>query len=132
MSHYLTKFGPVHWNAVKHVFQYLKGTIEFWLTYGHMKTELTGYADADGSMADDRRAISGYMFIIHGGAVSWSMKHQQIVSLSMTESEYMAVAHAAKEAKWLYSLIQQLFNIEMSPTTLFSDNQSAIVLAKDH
>jgi hypothetical protein len=114
------------------VFQYLKGTRDFWLTYGHTKAELTGYADADGSMAEDRRAISGYAFIIHGGAVSWSAKRQQIVSLSTTESEYVAAAHAAKEAKWLRSLIQQLFDTEMSPTTLFSDNQSAIALAKDH
>jgi hypothetical protein len=132
VSRYSTKFGPSHWNAVKRIFQYLRGTRDFWLTYGHANTALTGYADADGSMADDRHAISGYAYIIHGGAVSWSAKRQQIVSLSTTESEYVAAAHAAKEAKWLRSLIQQLFNVEMAPTTLFSDNQSAIALAKDH
>ena len=32
--------------------------------------DLTGYADMDGSMAKDRHAISGYAFLIHGGAVS--------------------------------------------------------------
>ena len=49
-----------------------------------------------------------------------------------TESEYVAVMHASKEAIWRQSLITQLFNIMLEPTTLFSDNQSAITLTKDH
>ena len=52
-----------------------------------------GYADADGSMAGDWHAISGYGFIIHGGAVSWSAKRQEIVSLLTTESEYIATTY---------------------------------------
>jgi hypothetical protein len=83
-------------------------------------------------MAKDRHAISGYAFIVHGGAISWSAKHQDIILLSTTESEYIAVTHAAKEALWLRSLIEQLFGTTLSPTTLFSDNQSAIALSKDH
>ena len=132
LSQYSTKFGPAHWNAVKRVFSYLKGTKELWLTYGHTRTELIGYADVDGSTAEDRHAVSGYAFIINGGAASWSAKRQSIISLSTTESEYVAAAHAAKEALWLRSLIEQLFNEKLSPTTMFSDNQSAIALAKDH
>jgi hypothetical protein len=106
--------------------------INLWLTYGHAKTGLTGYADAYGRMAKDRCAISGYAFIIHGGAFSWSAKRQQIVSLSTTESEYVTASHTAKEAMWIHTLIQQLFGITMSPMRLFSDNQSAIALTKDH
>jgi hypothetical protein len=64
--------------------------------------------------------------------VSWSTKHQLIISLSTTESEYIAAAHAAKEALWLHSLIEQLFDEKLSPTTMFSNNQSTITLAKDH
>ena len=71
--------------------------------------------------------------MIDGGAVSWSMKKQEIISLSTMEAEYMAATHAAKEALWLRTFINQVFgeNIE-KPTTLFSDNQSAITLSKDH
>jgi hypothetical protein len=74
----------------------------------------------------------GYAFIENSGAISWSAKHQEIVTLSTTESEYIGATHAAKEALWLCSLIMQVF--EATPTTMmiFSDNQSAIVLAKDH
>ena len=96
------------------------------------KSELEGYADADSSMAEDRKAISGYAFLVNGGAVSWSAKRQEIISLSTTESEYVAAVYAAKEALWLRSLISQLFGIELTTTTLFSDNQSAIALTKEH
>ena len=132
VSRFSTKPELIHWDAVKWIFRYLKGTKDLWLSYGHAKIDLAGYADADGSMAEDRHAISGYAFIGHGGAVSWSAKRQEIVSLSTTESEYVAVTHAAKEALWLRSLIEQLFGTTLSPTTLFSDNQSAIALSKDH
>jgi len=71
------------------------------LSYGGKTKELEGYADADGSMAEDRRAISGYAFIVHGGAVSWSTKKQEIISLSTTE--YIAATYAMKEALWPYS-----------------------------
>ena len=50
----------------------------------------------------------------------------------MTESEYIAATHAAKEALWLCSLIMQVFGPLTQATTLFLDNQSAIALAKDH
>ena len=117
---------------MKRIFRYLKGTRDLWLSYGNTVKELEGYADADGSMAEDRKAISGYAFLIHGGAVSWSAKRQEIISLSTTESEYVAAVYAAKEAMWLRSLIFQLFGINLEATTIFSDNQSAIALTKEH
>ena len=57
---------------------------------------------------------------------------QKIISLATTESEYIAATHAAKEALWLCSLITQLFEVDLAPTVLFCDNQSAIELTKDH
>jgi Reverse transcriptase (RNA-dependent DNA polymerase)/gag-polypeptide of LTR copia-type/Integrase core domain/GAG-pre-integrase domain/Zinc knuckle len=124
--------GMAHWEAVKRIYRYLIGTKDMWLTYGGEERVLVGYVDADGSMAEDRHAISGYAFLIDGGAVSWSSKRQEIVSLSTTESEYVAATHAAKEALWLRSLISQLFGNTAEATTIFSDNQSAIALTKDH
>jgi len=70
--------------------------------------------------------------MIHGGAVSWSAKWQEIIALSTTEAEYVAITHAVKEALWLRSLLSQLFDIVLDSMTLFSDNQSTIELMKDH
>jgi hypothetical protein len=132
LSRFTTKPGLAHWEAIKRVFHYLKGTKDLWLLYGGKRENLIGYADADGNMAEDRHAISGYAFLLHGGAVSWTTKRQEIISLSTTESEYVAATYAAKEALWLRSLLSQLFEINSEPVTLFSDNQSAIALTKDH
>ena len=92
--------------------------------------DLVGFADADGASQDHRRAISGYVFMVDGGAVSWSSKKQELVTLSTTEAEYVAATHAVKEALWLRRLISDLFPDGLSaPTTLYGDNQSAIALA---
>ena len=133
LSCYLENPGPAHWTAVKHMFRYLAATADWELTYGREMKDLEGYADADGSMHKDRNAISGYAFMIDGGAVSWSMKKQEIISLSTMEAEYMVAMHAVKEVLWLRTFINQVFgeNIE-KPTTLFSDYQSTVTLSKDH
>jgi len=132
LSRFTANPGTAHWEAVKRVFRYLKGTRDLRLSFGGKELELGGYTDADGSMMEDRRAVTGYAFLINGGAVSWTSKKQEIVLLSTTESEYIAATHAAKEGLWLRSLISQLFGKTLPTTTLFSDNQSAIALTKDH
>jgi hypothetical protein len=124
--------GPVHWEAIKWIFHYLAGMRDLWLSYSESKRTLEGYADADGSMAEDRRAITGYTFLVDGSAVSWSSKRQEIVSLSTTESEYVVAMHGGKEVLWLRSLISEVFRTLQEPTTLFSDNQAAIALTRNH
>ena len=64
--------------------------------------------------------------------MSWNSKQQEIIVLSTTEGEYVAATQAAKEALWLRSFTGEVFGLELAPTTLFSDNKSAIALAKDH
>ena len=87
--------------------------------------------DADGASQEHRRAISGYVFMVDGGAVSWCSKKQELVTLSTTEAEYVAQTHAAKEAMWFCQLLTELFGSVETPTSLFSDSKSAIALAND-
>ena len=123
--------GWAHWEAVKKIFRYLLGTQKLELVYGGEKRGLVGYVDADGASQDHRRAITGYVYLIDGGAITWSSKKQELVTLSTTEAEYVAAMHAAKEAVWLRRLIGELFKPLEEPTTLFSDSKSAIALAHD-
>src|SRR5712692_2178497 len=69
-----------HWEAVRWIFRYLKGTSELWLTYRvfNGSEKLLGYTDADGSMSEDHQVISGYAFLINGGTVTWSSKKQEV------------------------------------------------------
>ena len=131
LSQFSSNPGKAHWEALKHVFRYLKGTKTWKLTYGGEEHGLEGYSDADGSSQEHRHAISGYAFLIDGGAVSWAAKRQEIVALSTTEAEYVATTHAAKEAVWLRRLIGEAFRPLIDPTPLYCDNQSAIALTKD-
>jgi hypothetical protein len=132
VAHFASNPGTPHWDTVKHVFCYLAGTHELWLSYGEMKCALEGYVDTDSSMTEDCCTVSGYAFLIDGGAVSWSSKKQELVSLSTTESKYVAATHSMKEALWLHSLLGNVFAPVQGPTMLFSDNQSTIALTKDH
>ena len=129
LSKFLDNPGSTHWDAAKRVFRYLLGTKDWRLTYGIGKKGLEGFSDADGMSEEYRRAISGYAFILDGGAISWSSKKQELVTLSTTEAEYVAMTYAAKEAAWLRQLISELFRPLEYPITLHGDNQSAIALA---
>ena len=129
LSRFLDNPGDIHWEAAKRVLRYLSGTRDFTLTYGEERHDLIGYTDADGASHEHRHAISGYSFLIDGGAVSWQSRKQELVTLSTAEAEYVATTHAAKEAIWLRRLIFELFPISPSPTTLYCDNQAAIKLA---
>src|ERR1700678_874686 len=62
VSRFSSKPGIAHWEAVKQIFRYLKGTRNLWLTYGNIVKELEGYADADSSMAEDHKAIQAMLF----------------------------------------------------------------------
>jgi hypothetical protein len=87
-----------HWEVIKRVFKYLKGSKQLQLTYGKTKNGLTIYTDADWGSQSDRHSISGHIFIIDGGAVSWSSNKQRLIALSSAEAEYIATTHAIKEA----------------------------------
>ena len=95
------------------------------------RSGVEGYSDADGNSQEHRHAISGYAFCIGGGAVSWNSRKQAIISLSTTESEYVAMTHAAKEAIWIRMFLGEVLHPLSKPMLLYCDNQSAIAVAKD-
>ena len=58
--------------AVKAILKYLRRTKDLILTYGGGDFQLIGFTDFDfQSDVDDRKSISGFVFICNGGAVSW-------------------------------------------------------------
>jgi hypothetical protein len=67
------------------------------------------------------------------GIISWSSKRQATVALSSTESEYMALTQASKEALWLQRLLDELNKngTARTVTKIYADNQGCIALAKN-
>jgi hypothetical protein len=131
LSRFMETPHTTHWKAAQRVFQYLKGTHDLELVLGGDNSELIVYSDADWASQLHRHSISGFASFVGDGAVSWSSKKQPIVTLSSTESEYVALTHAAQEVIWLRKLLSELRNDPESATQLFCDNQGAISLAKD-
>ncbi|KAI4346231.1 hypothetical protein L6164_013300 [Bauhinia variegata] len=75
VSRYLSNPGKEHWQAVKWILRYLRGTSRFCLCFGAGKPVLDGYTDADmAGDVDSRKSTSGYMMTFAGGAVSWQSK----------------------------------------------------------
>lgn len=93
--------GNEHQRALDRAFRYLRATSDWKLIFQRGTAEgttLRGFVDADwASDVNDRKSTSGYVFMLAGGAISWSSKKQSSVALSSTEAEYIAAAHAAKE-----------------------------------
>jgi hypothetical protein len=122
-----------HWSAGKRVLHYLQGTKGLSVVYQRSKSlEPLGYVDTD--YAGDKntsRSMTGWTFLMAGGAVAWSSRKQPTVSLSSTEAEYVAAASAACELVWLHQFLSELDFLPDGLTTLLTDNQSSMVLARN-
>jgi hypothetical protein len=133
VSQFMANPGKQHWQAVKRILRYLKGTADMEICLGsaRSKWELVGYSDADwGSNLDDRRSVTGFVFLLNG-PISWQSKKQPTVALSSTEAEYMALSQATKEAMWLRSLLGELGYAQGHPTRLLGDNQGSLALSSN-
>lgn len=113
--------------ALKRVLRYVKHTIDYKLVYKCSGDNLVGFCDSDwGGDVVDRKSTSGYMFMFSNCLVQWSSKKQASVSLSSTESEYVAMSMAASEASWLVNVLNDFGVQNVCPVNIFCDNQSAI------
>lgn len=72
ISRYMSNPGIEHWNAVKWILKYLRGTSSKCLHFGGSTNTVQGYVDSDlvGDI-DSRRSTTGYIFTVGGTAVSW-------------------------------------------------------------
>jgi hypothetical protein len=65
-----------------------------------------------GGDLEDRRSTTGFVFMMGGGAISWSSKRQPTIALSTMEAEYMANTQATKETIWITKLMMDLGYME--------------------
>ena len=86
--------GRKHWEAVKHILRYLKGTMDAQLTFGlTTSTKVEGYTYSDyAGNTDNRKSTLGYLFTYGGGTISWRSKLHERTTLSTKEPEYIATS----------------------------------------
>jgi hypothetical protein len=144
ISRFMERPTSLHYEAVKRVFRYLKGTTELGIFYkrgGEEKLvgykrggeeKLIGYSDSDyAGDVEDRKSTSGYVFLLSSGAVAWSSKKQPVVTLSTTEAEFIAAASCACQSVWMHRILEKLGHEQSKCTVIFCDNSSAIKLSKN-
>ena len=133
-SRFMEKPTVKHFNAVKQILRYLKGTLNLGLVYTQEKKPevLVGYTDSDsGGDVVGRRSTGGMVFYLNEGLITWNSHKEKTVALSSCEAEFMAATAAAKQALWLRNLLGEITGTEPKAVSLYVDNSSAIALMKN-
>lgn len=134
LSQFMHKPTYSHLNVAKHILKYLKGTINYSLNFRKSNNlKLFGFTDSDWATSEDRKSISGFVFKLsnEGPLISWKSKKQSNIALSSCEAEYVAIAVAVQELKFLNQLMCDMGIPTEKPVDLYADNQGAIALAKN-
>lgn len=135
---FLGRFGEnpskLHVTAVKRVMRYLKGTSNFGILFSNKTSnnlDLHIYSDADfAGDTTSRKSTTGFCVMIGTSIISWCSERQKSVSLSTTESEYIAASQSIKEFIWIHRLLSSMDGTFLKPV-LHMDNQSALKLIKN-
>ena len=122
-----------HWKALQRVMRYLVQTKDLGLCFGGQDTQAAPYVYVDADWAGDhgtRKSMSGCIVMMGGAAVTWYARQQEVVALSSTEAEYIAMCAGVKEIVWIRRLVQGLGVLEdsSSATPVLVDNQGAMDL----
>jgi hypothetical protein len=83
-----------HWNGVKHLMRYLRGTEDLGLFYRKCQNqEITGYADS-GFKTDEvaGKSQTGYIFIRDGAPISWKSVKQTVTAMSTNRAELQSIS----------------------------------------
>jgi len=133
VSRFMSKPSKDHWVGVKWVLRYTKGTLKTRLCYKKSSSfKIVGYCDANyAADLDRRRSITGLVFTLGGNTISWKSSLQRVVAQSTTESEYMSLNEAVKEAVWLKGLLKD-FRYDQKSVEVFCDSLRAIALSKNN
>jgi len=101
--------------AMKSIFRYIKTHLSTGITFSR-PIALQGYVDAD--WATDRLTMRSTTGIIFVGTepVCWQSKLQNVVALSATKAEYVAMNQASSEAMRLRWLLQDPHKPQQSHT----------------
>jgi hypothetical protein len=121
-----------HWEALKRVLRYLRGSIDDGLVLCKVPTSefnLRIYADADWAPnSKDRLRRSGSVSQIGDSTIWWKSRKQTSIAASSCEAEYMALFKSAKDAIWPRNLLCEFrFCPESAPTAIFDENLGSIV-----
>ena len=117
-----------HWNAMKYLLRYLKGTADYGLKFTkNSGSVLKAWSDADWARDQDkRRSRSGIVLTIGGNPVCWTSKLQPSVAVSTAEAEFYALSECVRDVNWCRLVLQELDLFMDCPTKIYQDNLGTI------
>ena len=132
LSRFTSNPSVEHWKVIDRVLGYLKKTKELGLQYSNFPAILEGYTGASWiSSIGENKSTNGWVFILGGGAISWKSKKQTLIAHSITESEFVTLAEAGKEAEWLRDFLLEipLISKNVSSISIICHNQATLARA---
>ena len=119
---------------VRRILKYIESTPDYGLRYCPGKVELFCHVDAAHNCYDDARGHYGYSFSLgrYDGSFFATSKKMKLTTLSSTESEYVALCEATREAIWLRRLLADIGFFQHEPTIMWQDNLSTIDMVNGH
>ena len=132
---FMSNPGDTHWQLLKHLLRYLKGTkhkgllFDFSSSLAQPGTGLHGYCDSShADCPDTRHSTLAYVFRLDNAVLSWFSKLHSYVTSCTNHSEYAALFAAAKEAQWLVYLFQDLkvAETELTPIPIYIDSSGVV------
>ncbi|GJR18978.1 zinc finger, CCHC-type containing protein [Tanacetum coccineum] len=126
LSRFTSNPSRQHCQAITRVFKYLKGTMNYGLSYLGYPSMLEGYSDASWiNHVKDSSSTSGWVFLLGGGAISWDSKKQTCITGSTIEFKFVALAATVEGSRdQVGSQYSYCYNIEEDPKTYDEAMQS--------
>ena len=158
LSQYSNKPAKIHYEAVKHLLQYLFETphegLYYWRSEEHEQlpplpfpettqqnytpsqdsqpdSTTTMHAAVDADWAGDtthRKSVTGITLRLAGGTILYKSKYQQTIATSSTEAEFTAACDAGKAILYVRSILDEINLPQHAATTLFIDNNGALMM----
>ena len=121
-----------HLQDALYLLRYLKGTPEYGVTFVAQPGDLSlvGHSDSNFTTPSSAgKSVSGYVFSLGSGAISYRSKLQSTVAKSTAEAEYVALGLATAEALYLRQLLTELGHAPAGPTFIGEDNEACLKIA---
>ena len=106
LSRYTKSSNKNYYISIHRVVKYLRGTIYYGLCYIVFPSVLEEFSDANWIFdLNKMKSISGYVFTLGGGVVSWKSTTQTCFTRFAMEVEFIALEKTSFEAEWFRNLL---------------------------
>lgn len=113
------------WEDVLRIFQYLRGTSDYNLTYTCETDTLEAFTDTCFNDWTDSTSTGAFMIKLFGNVIAWKSFKQKTVCKSTTKAEYSAMSEACSQLIFLDKAARDITGKTFMPFTIWCDNQAA-------